>query len=113
MTVDEAIDAPDFFLPAFSATDAGFVTPVAAGKAMSPVIVTWLLAPIAAALRIDRSGAGTPCATIVDLSLRSPAKTSEHASNGPRLTYDPPAKAEGRKELAFPCALQLMAASSV
>lgn len=32
MKVDEAIDAPDFFLPSFSVPDAGFVIPVAAGR---------------------------------------------------------------------------------
>ena len=32
MTVDAAINAPDFFLPAFSPSDSGFVTPVAAGR---------------------------------------------------------------------------------
>ena len=32
MRVDEAIDAPDFFLPSYSAKDSGFVLPVAQGR---------------------------------------------------------------------------------
>lgn len=32
MSVDEAIDAPDFFLPAYSAKDSGYVLPVIAGR---------------------------------------------------------------------------------
>jgi gamma-glutamyltranspeptidase/glutathione hydrolase len=40
MTVDEAIDAPDFFLPAFSAADAGFETPVAAGRFPAAVLAS-------------------------------------------------------------------------
>ena len=32
MSVDEAIDAADFFLPAYSAKDSGYVLPVIAGR---------------------------------------------------------------------------------
>lgn len=38
MTVDQAIDAPDFYLPAFSARDSGFVLPVPKGRFPAAVL---------------------------------------------------------------------------
>ncbi|MEO7965844.1 MAG: hypothetical protein ABIT38_18185 [Gemmatimonadaceae bacterium] len=39
MTVDQAIDAPDFFLPGYNAKDSSYVLPVAQGKFPQSVLV--------------------------------------------------------------------------